>query len=54
MNSSEEIIDFVAAHARPGDRVVVMSNGGFDDIHRRLLDRLRQESIDGTDTVAMG
>ncbi len=54
MNSSEEIIDFVAVHARPGDRVVVMSNGGFDDIHRRLLDRLRQESIDGTDTVTMG
>ena len=54
MGSSEEIIGFVAAHARPGDRVVVMSNGGFDDIHRRLLDRLGPESIDGTDTVATG
>ncbi len=54
MDSSEEIVDFVAAHAGPGDRVVVMSNGGFDDIHRRLLDRLRQESIDGTDPVATG
>ena len=45
MSSSDEIIDFVAARARSGDRIVVMSNGSFDDIHRRLLDRLNQDSI---------
>ncbi|MGM0453277.1 MAG: UDP-N-acetylmuramate:L-alanyl-gamma-D-glutamyl-meso-diaminopimelate ligase [Thermodesulfobacteriota bacterium] len=35
------IIDFVAASARPGDIVLVMSNGGFDNIHERLLARLQ-------------
>jgi UDP-N-acetylmuramate: L-alanyl-gamma-D-glutamyl-meso-diaminopimelate ligase len=25
---------------RPGDHVLVMSNGGFGDIHRKLLERL--------------
>ena len=31
------IVSFVAGAARPGDRVVVMSNGGFGGIHERLL-----------------
>jgi UDP-N-acetylmuramate: L-alanyl-gamma-D-glutamyl-meso-diaminopimelate ligase len=30
----------VAAEARPGDHVVVMSNGGFGGIHQKLLDAL--------------
>jgi UDP-N-acetylmuramate: L-alanyl-gamma-D-glutamyl-meso-diaminopimelate ligase len=34
------IIEFVADRAAPGDLVLIMSNGGFDNIHRRLLDRL--------------
>jgi UDP-N-acetylmuramate: L-alanyl-gamma-D-glutamyl-meso-diaminopimelate ligase len=37
----EEIVELVAREAEPGDVVLVMSNGGFQDIHRRLLDRLR-------------
>lgn len=36
----EAIVDTVAAEARDGDLVVVMSNGGFDDIHSRLLTAL--------------
>ena len=32
-----EIVEVVAHEARPGDLVVVMSNGGFDGIHDRLL-----------------
>jgi UDP-N-acetylmuramate: L-alanyl-gamma-D-glutamyl-meso-diaminopimelate ligase len=32
-----DIITTVAKDAQPGDLVVVMSNGGFDDIHRKLL-----------------
>ncbi|HDI59771.1 MAG TPA: UDP-N-acetylmuramate:L-alanyl-gamma-D-glutamyl-meso-diaminopimelate ligase, partial [Desulfobacteraceae bacterium] len=36
-DTTEAIIDFLAAHCRPQDLVLVMSNGGFDDIHRRLL-----------------
>ena len=30
----------IAAAAKPGDQVLVMSNGGFGGIHRKLLDRL--------------
>ena len=39
--STEAIVELVRQKARPGDRVVVMSNGGFDDIHNRLLDGLK-------------
>ena len=37
---TEGIIAFVASGARPGDIVLVMSNGGFDNIHERLLTAL--------------
>jgi UDP-N-acetylmuramate: L-alanyl-gamma-D-glutamyl-meso-diaminopimelate ligase len=40
-NTTEEIISHLASQVRPGDHVVIMSNGGFDNIHNRLLDRLR-------------
>ena len=33
----DDIVRTVANEAREGDLVVVMSNGGFDDIHRKLL-----------------
>ena len=41
----QAIIDWVAANSRPGDTVLIMSNGGFDNIHQRLLDAL--EARDG-------
>jgi UDP-N-acetylmuramate: L-alanyl-gamma-D-glutamyl-meso-diaminopimelate ligase len=34
------IIDFLAAEARSGDLILIMSNGGFDNIHQRLLEVL--------------
>ena len=37
----DDIVDTVAAEAREGDLVVIMSNGGFDNIHEKLLVRLR-------------
>jgi UDP-N-acetylmuramate: L-alanyl-gamma-D-glutamyl-meso-diaminopimelate ligase len=40
-NTTEEIISYLASQVRAGDHVVIMSNGGFDNIHNRLLDRLR-------------
>ena len=40
--STEEIISFLASEVRPGDHVVIMSNGGFDNIHNRLLEKLRR------------
>jgi UDP-N-acetylmuramate: L-alanyl-gamma-D-glutamyl-meso-diaminopimelate ligase len=37
---TQVIVDQVAAVAAPGDQVLVMSNGGFEGIHQRLLDAL--------------
>ncbi|WP_028009041.1 UDP-N-acetylmuramate:L-alanyl-gamma-D-glutamyl-meso-diaminopimelate ligase [Solimonas flava] len=37
----DELIARIAAEARPGDRVLVMSNGDFGGIHGKLLQRLR-------------
>jgi UDP-N-acetylmuramate: L-alanyl-gamma-D-glutamyl-meso-diaminopimelate ligase len=37
---TEGIIDFIVANGRAGDVVLVMSNGGFDHIHERLLESL--------------
>lgn len=39
-----EIIERITATARPGDHVLIMSNGGFGGIHQRLLDALGQRS----------
>jgi UDP-N-acetylmuramate: L-alanyl-gamma-D-glutamyl-meso-diaminopimelate ligase len=38
--SVDEIVAHVAAMARPGDHLLVMSNGGFGGIHERLLGAL--------------
>ncbi len=38
--STQEIVDSVVATAGDGDQVLVMSNGGFEGIHQRLLDAL--------------
>ena len=35
------IIDYIESHAESGDVVCVMSNGGFDNLHERLLERLK-------------
>ena len=34
---TDQIIDHLAQTAAPGDVILVMSNGGFDNIHERLL-----------------
>lgn len=39
----EEILQFVTDEAMDGDQIVVMSNGGFDNIHERLLERLQEK-----------
>lgn len=39
--SVEDIVAELASDARPGDRVLIMSNGGFENIHERLLAALR-------------
>jgi len=40
-DSTDEIVQHVASNATPGDHIVVMSNGGFDGIHGKLLSALR-------------
>jgi UDP-N-acetylmuramate: L-alanyl-gamma-D-glutamyl-meso-diaminopimelate ligase len=40
-DSTEEIVRHIATEAKAGDHVVIMSNGGFENIHNRLLERLR-------------
>jgi UDP-N-acetylmuramate: L-alanyl-gamma-D-glutamyl-meso-diaminopimelate ligase len=37
------MVAFVAAHARPGDVVLCMSNGGFGGIHQKLLAALNED-----------
>lgn len=39
----EDIVQTVATEARVGDHVLVMSNGGFEGIHQRLIDALSGE-----------
>ncbi len=39
---TDTILDFVVDQARPGDVIAILSNGGFDDIHERLLVRLER------------
>jgi len=41
----ESILSWVAAAAKTGDQVLVMSNGGFERIHQRLLDKLEDAGI---------
>jgi UDP-N-acetylmuramate: L-alanyl-gamma-D-glutamyl-meso-diaminopimelate ligase len=38
--TTDEIIDFLAGNAGQGDVIAILSNGGFDNIHERLLDKL--------------
>jgi UDP-N-acetylmuramate: L-alanyl-gamma-D-glutamyl-meso-diaminopimelate ligase len=36
----DPMVESLAAMLRPGDHVLVMSNGGFGDVHAKLLERL--------------
>ncbi|OQY59635.1 MAG: hypothetical protein B6245_05665 [Desulfobacteraceae bacterium 4572_88] len=37
---TESVMEFLVETASPGDVVLIMSNGGFDNIHERLLEKL--------------
>jgi UDP-N-acetylmuramate: L-alanyl-gamma-D-glutamyl-meso-diaminopimelate ligase len=39
--STAEIVEALSTSLRQGDSVLVMSNGAFDDLHRRVADRLK-------------
>ena len=42
LNDTGRIIDRLQTIGVPGDRIVVMSNGGFENLTRRLIERLDQ------------
>ncbi|WP_058367824.1 UDP-N-acetylmuramate:L-alanyl-gamma-D-glutamyl-meso-diaminopimelate ligase [Psychrobacter sp. ENNN9_III] len=42
VNSIEDIIEHITTHAQTGDAIVIMSNGGFEGIHQRLLTSLSE------------
>jgi UDP-N-acetylmuramate: L-alanyl-gamma-D-glutamyl-meso-diaminopimelate ligase len=44
--TTEAILDALAAAARPGDHVLIMSNGGFGGLHTRLLERWRAAPVE--------
>jgi UDP-N-acetylmuramate: L-alanyl-gamma-D-glutamyl-meso-diaminopimelate ligase len=52
VGGADNIIETIASEARRGDLVVVMSNGGFDNIHRRLLARLRESGVPQSEGAA--
>ncbi|KJR43540.1 UDP-N-acetylmuramate:L-alanyl-gamma-D-glutamyl-meso-diaminopimelate ligase [Candidatus Magnetoovum chiemensis] len=37
---TDTIIDFLVKESKSGDLILIMSNGGFDNIHKRLLEKL--------------
>ncbi|MBB3106496.1 UDP-N-acetylmuramate: L-alanyl-gamma-D-glutamyl-meso-diaminopimelate ligase [Psychrobacter luti] len=43
ISSVEVIIEHISTHAKAGDAIVIMSNGGFEGIHQRLLTALRNQ-----------
>ncbi len=43
--TSTRLTAAIVAEARPGDQLVLMSNGSFGGLHERLLDALRARSV---------
>ncbi len=44
LSETEDIVDLIANEGREGDLVVIMSSGGFDGVHQKLLARLKKDS----------
>ena len=42
LDSINAIIEHIKTYAKAGDAIIIMSNGGFENIHGRLLDALSQ------------
>ncbi|SHH92945.1 UDP-N-acetylmuramate:L-alanyl-gamma-D-glutamyl-meso-diaminopimelate ligase [Ferrimonas marina] len=43
--ATDSLVTRLVAEAKPGDTIVVMSNGGFDGIHEKLLSALEAEHV---------
>ncbi|NMH59931.1 UDP-N-acetylmuramate:L-alanyl-gamma-D-glutamyl-meso-diaminopimelate ligase [Alteromonas ponticola] len=44
-----QIVNYLKQHAASGDKILIMSNGGFDNIHQRLLDALTEKAAHNDD-----
>jgi UDP-N-acetylmuramate: L-alanyl-gamma-D-glutamyl-meso-diaminopimelate ligase len=42
-HNTDDIVAAVAAKAKPGEHVLIMSNGGFNGIHTAVLSALREK-----------
>jgi UDP-N-acetylmuramate: L-alanyl-gamma-D-glutamyl-meso-diaminopimelate ligase len=42
IHSVEEIVNFLSNNTHTGDIILIMSNGSFDNIHQRLIDKLKR------------
>ena len=45
MPSVDAIIEHLKVHAQAGDAIIIMSNGGFENIHQRLLTALAPAAV---------
>lgn len=45
-SGTDEILKILGEETTPGDVVLIMSNGGFDDIHKRLLNVLEERKAE--------
>ncbi|MDQ6953102.1 MAG: cyanophycin synthetase, partial [Mariprofundaceae bacterium] len=44
IQDTQSIIAYIAIHAQDGDDILILSNGGFEDIHQRLLTTLKEKA----------
>ena len=42
-SDTDKIIDHLLSKSKPGDHILIMSNGGFEGIHQRMLDALERQ-----------
>ena len=47
MDSTQAIVDYLGTNSASGDHILVMSNGGFEGIHQRLITALKEQSDKG-------
>jgi UDP-N-acetylmuramate: L-alanyl-gamma-D-glutamyl-meso-diaminopimelate ligase len=45
VRNTEALIEELVREARPGSHILIMSNGGFEGIHRRLVQALREREV---------
>jgi UDP-N-acetylmuramate: L-alanyl-gamma-D-glutamyl-meso-diaminopimelate ligase len=42
LNDLQQLVQAVIAESKPGDHILVMSNGGFGGVHKKLLDGIQE------------